>query len=434
MNIISRGVCKGKNVFYSNQNIITFILNCIHLFLFPLISTNLLSPPFSSSSFQSPAPASMAVLGNLALLLDVTSPRTTVIDRSKTRLLPSDIILNLFKKDLVASTSNIYASLPLMKGGIEFEKDATTAPVNRSVRGRKANSKSNEVDYESSSDEDNGNGYEDDDDDDIEIERKRRLEWENEMRMRVKEIEDMRELEKKAQELQSRGEGDFGENGDEGDDGDGEGDGESDGGEENEEQKRMRVRRELEKVAKEQAERRKMAQLMFDMGQRAYGKGMYGRSIEYLEGALTIIPRPTLFGGEIQIWLAMAYEANNRHKDCIDLYRKLETSHPIISIRRQAKDLRYILQAPKLKISQEEMVTIPLIGSSYDSYAGTWSDKNKDKDNKINRATTNQMSSGRDYLADFLVWRPPSDLAKNQAFWAALVLWVALVGAALFLQ
>ncbi|KVI05771.1 uncharacterized protein LOC112524080 [Cynara cardunculus var. scolymus] len=363
----------------------------------------------------------MAVLGNLALLLDVTSPRTTVLDRSKVRLLPSDILLNLFKKDPVTPISNLYVSLP-SKGGSEFEKDATTAP-HRVVRGRKANSKFNEVDYESSSDEDNGNGY--GDDEDVDDERKKRLDWEKEMRMRVKEIEDMRELEKKAEELQSRGEGDEGESGDEGE-------GESEGREETEEQKRMRVRRELEKVAKEQAERRKMAQLMFDLGQKAYGKGMYGRSIEFLEGALTIIPRPTLFGGEIQIWLAMAYEANNRHKDCIDLYQKLERGHPSVSIRRQAKDLRYILQAPKLKISQEEMVTIPLIGSSYDSYAGSWSDKNKDKDERIN--TTNQVSSGRDYLGDFLVWRPPGELGKNQAFWAALALWVALVGAALFLQ
>ncbi|KAK9063487.1 hypothetical protein SSX86_017357 [Deinandra increscens subsp. villosa] len=369
----------------------------------------------------------MAVFGNLALLLDVTSPRTTVIERSKARLLPSDIFLNLFKKDLVAPTSNLYTSLPSSKGGIEFEKDATTTPPHRSVRGRKANSKFNEVDYESSSDEDNGNGY--GDDEEMEIERKKRMDWENRMRMRVKEIEDMRELEKKAEELQSRGEEDLGEDGDEGG-----GDDENEASEETEEQKRTRVRRELEKVAKEQAERRKMAQLMFDLGQRAYGKGMYGRSIEFLEGALTIIPRPTLFGGEIQIWLAMAYEANNRHKDCIDLYRKLETSHPSISIRRQAKDLRYILQAPKLKISQEEMVTIPLIGSSYDSYAGTWSDKNKERDDNINRSTTNQMPSGRDYLGDLFVWRPPGDLAKNQAFWAALALWVALVGAALFLQ
>lgn len=168
----------------------------------------------------------------------------------------------------------------------------------------------------------------------------------------------------------------------------------------------------LIQVAQEQAERRATAQLMFELGQKAYGKGTYGRAIEFLEAALTIIPRPTLFGGEvgwlllvnyiysytffvfffslicfmfciylclmnwllyvllgkfqIQIWLAMAYEANNRHADCIDLYKQLEKKHPSLSIRRQASELRYILQAPKLKISQEEMVTIPLIGSSYD--------------------------------------------------------------------
>lgn len=69
---------------------------------------------------------------------------------------------------------------------------------------------------------------------------------------------------------------------------------------------------------------------------------------------------------QIQIWLAMAYEANNRHKDCKDLYQQLEKKHPSASIRHQAAELRYILQAPKLKISEEEMVTIPLIGSSYD--------------------------------------------------------------------
>lgn len=65
----------------------------------------------------------------------------------------------------------------------------------------------------------------------------------------------------------------------------------------------------------------------------------------------------------------MAYEANSRHKDCISLYQQLEKTHPSVSIRRQAAELRYILQAPKLKISQEEMVTIPLIGNSYDRYS-----------------------------------------------------------------
>lgn len=38
---------------------------------------------------------------------------------------------------------------------------------------------------------------------------------------------------------------------------------------------------------------------MFELGQKAYGKGMYSKAIEFLEAALTIIPRPTLFGGEV---------------------------------------------------------------------------------------------------------------------------------------
>ncbi|GJW96193.1 hypothetical protein Tco_0178001 [Tanacetum coccineum] len=296
----------------------------------------------------------------------------------------------------------VIGKLALLLGrGIEFDKEA-----NRTGRLRKkANSKFNEVDYESSSDEEN-NGYEDVDDVEavMDEERRKRMEWEKEMRIRVKEIEDSRELEKKAEEYLQSG----------GDDG-----GEDEEEEETEEEKRMRVRRELEKVAKEQAERRKMAQLMF-FGSSVWDGYVMGRSIEYLEVHLwntqclgVVFKCCSIWYFQIQIWLAMAYEANNRHKDCIDLYRKLESSHPSLSIRRQAKDLRYILQAPKLKISQEEMVTIPLIGS--------WSDKNKDRDDRINRSTTNQVSSGRDYLGDFLVWRPPGDLAKNQTFWGRYV-------------
>ncbi|XWS34729.1 hypothetical protein CRYUN_Cryun21dG0062700 [Craigia yunnanensis] len=276
------------------------------------------------------------VIGNLALLLDVTSARTVTTDR-KSRPLPIDVVLNLPKRDphfFHASLSN--------KSQHE-NSDGENRP-HRVVSRGKANSKIKAADFDSESSDDdgngNGNGFEEE------------YDWEKEMRKRVKKIEEMRELEKKAEELQSKAEAE---------------ESEVEGREETEEEKRMRVRKELEKVAKEQAERRATAQLMFELGQKAYGKGMYGRAIEFLEGALTIIPRSTLFGGEIQIWLAMAYEANNRHADCIALYQQLEKKHPSVSIRRQAAELRYILQAPKLKISQEEMVTIPLIGSSYDS-------------------------------------------------------------------
>ncbi|XP_027098184.1 uncharacterized protein LOC113753463 isoform X1 [Coffea eugenioides] len=344
-----------------------------------------------------------AVLGNLALILDparVTSPRYCTLPDRKSHRPPvpilSDVVLNLFKKESFA---------PEFDGEIRKEKSFAKKEK------LKSKSKVNAVDYENSSDDENGNGFADEDG----------FNWEEEMRRRVKEIEEMRELEKKAEEVQNRVDEEFKEVGGE-------------NKEDTEEEKRMRVKKELEKVAKEQAERRKMAQLMFDLGQKAYGRGMYGRAIEFLEAALTIIPRPTLFGGEIQIWLAMAYEANNRHADCIALYQQLEKKHPSVSIRRQAAELRYILQAPKLKITQEEMVTIPLIGSSYDSYAATWTDKYKDKDQKRSFSTTNQLPSGRDYLADFLAWKPPVGLEKNQTFWIALTLWVGLVGAALLLQ
>ncbi|XP_027346133.1 uncharacterized protein LOC113857969 [Abrus precatorius] len=323
-----------------------------------------------------------ANLGNLALLLDMASPRSLILDR-KARAVGADVVLSLpsSKRDS-SSSSSCYAS----------EGDARSRVV---VARGKSNSEKNGVDFDS--DEEEG-AFED---------------WEKEMRRRVREFEERRELEKKAEELQSRSE---------------------EGTEkETEEEKRTRVRKELEKVAKEQAERRATAQLMFDLGQKAYGKGSYGRAIEFFEAALTIIPRPTLFGGEIQIWLAMAYEAYNRHKDCIALYQQLEKTHPSISIRRQAAELRYILQAPKLKITQEEMVTIPLIGSSYDSYAGTWSDKYKDKDRRSG-SVTNQLPSSRDYLGDFLVWKPPVGLGKSRAFWVGLTIWLGLVGAAIFSQ
>ncbi|KAJ9176332.1 hypothetical protein P3X46_011656 [Hevea brasiliensis] len=269
------------------------------------------------------------VLGNLALLLEVVSPRPVIPDR-KTRPVAIDVVLNLPKRDPYTYAASL--------AGKSFESDGE-ARSQRVVARAKANSKVNGVDFDSDEENGNGNG-----------EGEEEYDWEKEMRKRVKEIEEMRELEKKAEELQSKAE-----------------DSESEDREETEEEKKMRVRKELEKVAQEQAERRATAQLMFELGQKAYGKGMYSRAIEFLEAALTIIPRSTFFGGEIQIWLAMAYEANNRHADCIALYQQLEKQHPSVSIRRQAADLRYILQAPKLKISQEEMVTIPLIGSSYDS-------------------------------------------------------------------
>ncbi|CAN1152231.1 hypothetical protein LINPERPRIM_LOCUS28801 [Linum perenne] len=355
----------------------------------------------------------MAVVGNLALLLDGTMPPAIFLPERKTRPVALDFLLSLSKRELhhlTTSSNNVCAS-PLAAKSFESKRERKNR---RGVGRRKLNSKVNGVDFDSDEEYGNENGEGEEEAEEEEMP----FDWEVAVRKQMEEIQEMKALEKKAEELQDKADEEESKEGEE----------------ETEEEKRQRVRKELEKVAREQAERRQTAQLMFDLGQRAYGRGMYGRSVEFLEAALTIIPRPTLFGGEIQIWLAMAYDANNRRADCLTLYRQLEETHPSLGIRRQAAELRYISQAPKLKISREEMVTIPLIGSAYDSYASSWTDKYKDEDKKQSWTTTNQLPSSRDYLGDLLQWRPPTGLENNQVFWVALAFWLGLVGAALFLQ
>lgn len=56
-------------------------------------------------------------------------------------------------------------------------------------------------------------------------------------------------------------------------------------------------------------------------------------------------------------------QACGREKDCIDTYKWVEDNHPVPKIKKQAADLRYIMEAPKLELSPEERVTIPLLNS-----------------------------------------------------------------------
>lgn len=56
-------------------------------------------------------------------------------------------------------------------------------------------------------------------------------------------------------------------------------------------------------------------------------------------------------------------QACGRSEDCINLYKSIEANHPSRKIKKQAENLRYILEAPKLEVAEDERVTIPLIQS-----------------------------------------------------------------------
>ena len=57
-------------------------------------------------------------------------------------------------------------------------------------------------------------------------------------------------------------------------------------------------------------------------------------------------------------------QACGREKECIQLYKNVERSHPAKKVRKQAADLRFILEAPRLTVSPDERVQVPLLSKA----------------------------------------------------------------------
>jgi len=106
----------------------------------------------------------------------------------------------------------------------------------------------------------------------------------------------------------------------------------------------------------------------------------------------------------------------------------------MISIRKQVADFRYIAEAPKLKISNDEVVTIPQIGSSWDWYAVTWSDKIEEQEERNRKivAANSQPESPANILGNLFLLRPPSEWKKSD--WGIVTLWIILIGTTFYLQ
>jgi hypothetical protein len=66
-------------------------------------------------------------------------------------------------------------------------------------------------------------------------------------------------------------------------------------------------------------------------------------------------------GGDIQIQLALALNANGKEEECISLFKSLKETHPVPAIRKQADNLCFIMEAPKLELGEDEKVQVPLL-------------------------------------------------------------------------
>ena len=86
----------------------------------------------------------------------------------------------------------------------------------------------------------------------------------------------------------------------------------------------------------------------------------------------------TSLGAEIQILLVTAYQALGKREEAIALCQEL-IKHPNLQTRQKAKDVLYIIQAPKLQRPAEWMSEIPALGDEQATKAQYVSAKKQQK-------------------------------------------------------
>ncbi|TVP55110.1 MAG: hypothetical protein EA343_25300 [Nodularia sp. (in: Bacteria)] len=111
-----------------------------------------------------------------------------------------------------------------------------------------------------------------------------------------------------------------------------------------------------------------IARSLYQAGKLNFENGKYREAGENLEKASALLSRNSRLGGEVEIWLVTAYEAAGRTEEAIALCQQLQR-HPFPETSKQAKQLLYILKAPKLQRPSEWMTEIPDLGTLSDNDA-----------------------------------------------------------------
>lgn len=110
------------------------------------------------------------------------------------------------------------------------------------------------------------------------------------------------------------------------------------------------------------ADSRSQAKTEYAYGQAAFERGDYRQAVTHFEAGVKLAKAATPLGGEIQIWLVNAYNAVGQGREAEALCETL-TRHPDLEVRKQAKNLLYILQAPQLRRPGNWMSQIPDLGT-----------------------------------------------------------------------
>ena len=135
-----------------------------------------------------------------------------------------------------------------------------------------------------------------------------------------------------------------------------------------------KIAKKLEQNAKTLRGELETATKMYDSGVKAYGRGMYDDAVKWFKAAAET-SETSLLGGRIQIYLALSLDAYGQRDKALDIYAYLESVHPEKSIRKQAEELRFILEAPRMEIGENERVDVPLLRDpdAFAPYSNKWS-------------------------------------------------------------
>ncbi|WP_310424574.1 tetratricopeptide repeat protein [Chamaesiphon sp. VAR_48_metabat_135_sub] len=96
----------------------------------------------------------------------------------------------------------------------------------------------------------------------------------------------------------------------------------------------------------------------YQSGQIAFERGEYRQAVSCLLAAVAQVQPNTRVGGEVQVWLATAYEATGQISEAKALCQKL-SNHPNLDTRQASKRMLYIMQAPELTRRDEWLIKIP---------------------------------------------------------------------------
>eukprot|EP00793_Prasinoderma_coloniale_P005541 PRCOL_00004949-RA len=182
-----------------------------------------------------------------------------------------------------------------------------------------------------------------------------------------------------------------------------------------------------EYARREEAEREQRAS--FDIGSRLYERGEYLRAAEHLEGISEGMRRGSDVYGETRMWLGMSLQALGRTEEASACFGEVAAMHPNEKIRSQAEYLKYINEAPKLQLGEDERVKVPDLNDiQYRSYSSYGSSSTRSARPASTRATTSD-----EYLDEMVAWKPPR-WVKSAAFRILASVWAVGVCTALYLQ